>query len=214
MDFPHIAQSFFLMIEILSKGRNLNAARNLMLSIQKNAFMGMLNYGKAGLFQESVQRTTNMARSVFGEMLSTYGLTPDVYTSNILIKGVGKVGIAHNMVKGMSKKSLVLNANVATYTTLVRGYCLNQDFDEALIVFQEMICKGLKLDKIYSECMLFQHANKCTLQCWKHRCSFECVQKDVGIGGAIRFSYYSAIIGSLCQIGNFEKAEEFFDELA
>ncbi|KAK8583432.1 hypothetical protein V6N13_022138 [Hibiscus sabdariffa] len=109
-----------------------------------------------------------MAKSVFDEMLST----------------VGKVGIAHNMVKGMSKKSLIFNANVATYTTLVRGYCLNQDIDEALAVVQEMICKGLKQDKITYNALI------------------KGLSEDVEIGGTIRFSYCSVIIRSLDRIGH------------
>ncbi|XVF22821.1 hypothetical protein REPUB_Repub12eG0203900 [Reevesia pubescens] len=224
MGFPHNAQSFFLMLEILGKERNLNAARNLLLSIEKRSngsvkledkFFNSLirSYGKAGLFQESIKvfetmksigvspsvvsfnsllsillkrGRTNMAKSVFDEMLSTYGVTPDIYTFNILIRGfcmnslvdegfrffkemerfkcdpdivtyntivdglcrVGKVGIAHNVVKGMSKKSLDLNPDIVSYTTLVRGYCMKQEIDEALVVFQEMISRGLKPNSI------------------------------------------------------------------
>ncbi|GMJ03233.1 hypothetical protein like AT1G02060 [Hibiscus trionum] len=37
MGFPHDAQSFFLMIEILGRGRNLSAARNLLLSFEKRS---------------------------------------------------------------------------------------------------------------------------------------------------------------------------------
>ena len=128
----------------------------------------------------------HMAKSMFDERLSTYGVTPDVYIFNILIRGFcknsmvdeafkffklmeqfkcdtnvviyntivdglfreRKVGIAHKVVKGMSKKGLDLNPNVVAYTTLVRGYCMKQDIDEALVVFQEMISRGLKPNRI------------------------------------------------------------------
>ncbi|MBA0796415.1 hypothetical protein Gohar_007185 [Gossypium harknessii] len=321
MGFPHDAQSFFLMIEILGKERNLNAARNLMLSIEKRSngsvkledkFFNCLirSYGKAGLFQESIKvfetmksigvspsvvsfnnllsillkrGRTNMAKSVFNEMLSTYGVTPDVYTFNILIKGfcmnsmvdegfrffkemerfkcdpdvvtyntivdglcrVGKVGIAHNVVKGMSKKSLDLNPNVVTYTTLLRGYCMKQDIDEALAVFQEMICRGLKPNKItyntlikgLSEVHKYDKIKEILEGMGEDgrftpdTCTFNTLinahcnagNMDEALNVLKRMSEmkvqsdsatYSVIIRSLCQIADFEKAEEFFDELA
>ncbi|KAA3469433.1 pentatricopeptide repeat-containing protein chloroplastic-like [Gossypium australe] len=321
MGFPHDAQSFFLMIEILGKERNLNAARNLMLSIEKRSngsvkledkFFNSLirSYGKAGLFQESIKvfetmksigvspsvvsfnnflsillkrGRTNMAKSVFDEMLSTYGVTPDVYTFNILIKGfcmnsmvdegfrffkemerfkcdpdvvtyntivdglcrVGKVGIAHNVVKGMSTKSLDLNPNVVTYTTLVRGYCMKQDIDEALAVFQEMICRGLKPNKITYNTLIkgLSEVHKYDKikgilegmgedgRFTPDTCTFNTLinahcnagNMDEALNVFKRMSEmkvqsdsatYSVIIRSLCQIADYEKAEEFFDELA
>ncbi|KAL4341382.1 hypothetical protein GQ457_08G023330 [Hibiscus cannabinus] len=38
--------------------------------------------------------------------------------------------------------------------------------------------------------------------------SFECVQKDVEIGGTIRFSYYSVKIRTLCQIATKEGRQD------
>ncbi|XWS77284.1 hypothetical protein CRYUN_Cryun01aG0248100 [Craigia yunnanensis] len=87
----------------------------------------------------------------FFKLMERFKCDPDVVTYNTIVDGlcrVGKVGIAHNVVKGMSKKSLDLNPNVVTYTTLVRGHCMKQDSDEALVVFQEMISRGLKPNRI------------------------------------------------------------------
>ncbi|XP_031251382.1 pentatricopeptide repeat-containing protein At1g02060, chloroplastic [Pistacia vera] len=220
MGFAHNHQSFFLMLEILGRNRNLNVARNFLLSIEKRSdgvvkledkFFNSLirSYGEAGLFQESIKMftmmksmgvspsavtfnilllvlfkrgRTSMAKNVFDEMLSTFGVTPDVYTFNILIRGfcknsmvdegfrffkemerfkcvpdvvtfntivdglcrAGKVKIACNVVKGMGKKNVDLKPNVVSYTTLIRGYCMKQEIDEALLVFEEMISQGLK----------------------------------------------------------------------
>ncbi|KAK9283009.1 hypothetical protein L1049_011236 [Liquidambar formosana] len=222
--FTHDDQSYFMMLEILGRSRNLNAARNFLFSIEKRSggavrledrFFNSLirSYGRAGLFQESIKvlmrmkligvspsvvtfnsllpillkrGRTNMAKKVYDEMLTTYGVTPDTYTFNILIRGfcmnsmvdegfhffkemsrfgcdpdivtyntlvdglcrAGKVRIAHNLLKGMLKKSLDLNPNVVTYTTLIRGYCMKQDIAEALVVFEEMVCRGLKPNRI------------------------------------------------------------------
>ncbi|KAK7256484.1 hypothetical protein RIF29_29935 [Crotalaria pallida] len=220
MGFPHNDQSYFLMLEILGRPRNLNVARNFLFSIEKRSNGGVKledkffnslirSYGEAGLFKESMKlfqimksvgvsrsvvtfnsillillrrgRTT-MAKEVYDEMLGTYGVTPDVYTYNTLIRGfcknsmvdegfrffkemtsvdcnpdvvtyntlvdglcrAGKVDIAHNLVKGMSKKCEDLNPNVVTYTTLIRGYCMKQEVDEALAILEEMTGRGLK----------------------------------------------------------------------
>ncbi|KAM7499481.1 hypothetical protein LguiA_023895 [Lonicera macranthoides] len=222
--FVHTHQSFFLMLQILGRTRNLNAARNFLFSIENKSngavklddkFFNSLirSYGNAGLFQESIkvfmtmksigispsvvtfnslffillQRgRTGMAYKLYDEMLTTYGVTPDTYTFNILIRGfcrnsmvdngfqffkemsrfrcepdvvtyntlvdglcrAGKVKIAHNLVKGMVKKSSVLNPNVVTYTTLIRGYCGKQEMGEALDVLKEMLDRGLKPNSI------------------------------------------------------------------
>ncbi|KAM1480690.1 hypothetical protein ACFX2I_027808 [Malus domestica] len=220
MGFSHNDQSYSLMLEILGRNRNLNAARNFLFSIEKKSngavkledrFFNSLirNYGRAGLFQESIKLfstmksigvspsvvsfnsllsillrkgRTNMAKNVYDEMVSMYGATPDTCTFNTLIRGfcmnsmvdegfrffkemsrfkcdpdvityntlvdglcrAGKVGIAHNVVKGMSKRSADLNPNIVTYTTLIRGYCMKQEIDEALCVLEEMTSQGLK----------------------------------------------------------------------
>ncbi|KAK4270502.1 hypothetical protein QN277_023531 [Acacia crassicarpa] len=224
LGFPHKDQTYFMMLEILGRGRNLNAARNFLFSIElrsngavklNDRFFNSLirSYGQARLFDESMKLfqtmktmgvspsvitfnnifsillrrgRTNMANDLYYEMLSTYGVTPDTYTYNILIRGfcknsmvdqgfrffnemsrfncdpdivtyntlvdglckAGKVKIAHNLVKGMSKKCKDLNPNVVTYTTLIRGYCMKQELDKALLIIKEMTSQGLKLNQI------------------------------------------------------------------
>ncbi|XP_022770219.1 pentatricopeptide repeat-containing protein At1g02060, chloroplastic [Durio zibethinus] len=286
MGFPHNTQSFFLMLEILGKERNLNAARNLLLSIEKRSngsvkledkFFNSLirSYGKAGLFQKSIKvfetmksigvspsvvsfnnllsillerGRTNMAKSVFDEMLSTYGVNPDVYTFNILIRGfcmnsmvdegfgffkemerfkcdpdvvtyntivdglcrVGKVGIAHNVVRGMSQKSLDLNPNIVTYTTLVRGYCMKQDIDEALVVFQEMISRGLKPNRITYNTLI-----KGLSEVHKYDKIKEILE---GMGEDGRFipdtCTFNTIINAHCNAGNTDEALNVFKRMS
>ncbi|KAK2988943.1 hypothetical protein RJ640_026211 [Escallonia rubra] len=223
-NFTHTHQSYFLMLEILGRNRNLNSARNFLYSIPKRSngavhlqdkyFNSLIrSYASAGLFNESIkvfmamksigvspsavtfnslldillQRgRTGMAHQLFDEMLRTYGVTPDTWTFNTLIRGfcrsnmvdegfrffkemerfrcdpdvvtyntlvdglcrAGKVKIAHNVIKGMLKKSLDLRPNVVSYTTLVRGYCAKQCITEALEVFEEMVGQGLKPNSI------------------------------------------------------------------
>lgn len=162
MGFSHNDQSYFLMLEILGRARNLNAARNLLFSIEKKSngavkledrFFNSLirNYGQAGLFQESIKLfttmkslgvspsvvsfnsllsillkkgRTNMAKNVYDEMLSMYGVTPDTYTFNILIRGFcmnSMVDEGYRFFKDMS--GFRCDPDVITYNTLVDGLC-------------------------------------------------------------------------------------------
>ncbi|KAL4321070.1 hypothetical protein AHAS_Ahas14G0073700 [Arachis hypogaea] len=162
MGFPHNAQSYFMMLEILGRQRNLNVARNFLFSIEKKSngevkledrFFNSLirSYGEAGLFKESIKLfetmksigvspsvvtfnsvlsillrrgRTNMARAVYDEMLGTYGVTPDVYTYNILIRGFCKNSYIEEgfwFFKEMT--SFDCDPDVVTYNTLVDGLC-------------------------------------------------------------------------------------------
>lgn len=283
--FPHDDQSYFIVLEILGRERNLNVARNFLFSIEKRSngavkledrFFNSLirSYGQAGLFEESMKLfqtmksigvspslitfnsllsillrrgRTNMAKNVYHEMLSTYGVTPDTYTYNILIRGfcknsmveqgflifkemsrlncdpdvvtyntlvdglcrAGKVKIAHNLVKGMSKKSKDLNPNVVTYTTLIRGYCMKQEVDEALLIIKEMTGRGLKLNKI-----TFNTLIKGLCEAHKLDNIKDILEETTGDG---EFSpdtcTFNTLIHAHCCAGNLDEALKVFEKM-
>ncbi|KAK3432757.1 hypothetical protein EUGRSUZ_D00277 [Eucalyptus grandis] len=162
MGFVHDHQSYFFMLEMLGRCRNLNAARNFLFSIERMSngavkledryFNSLIrSYGKAGLFQESLKLfekmkeigispsvitfnnlfslllkrgRTNMVKHVYDEMLNTYGVTPDTYTYNILIRGFcmnSMVDEGFHFFKEMSQFNC--EPDVITYNTLVDGLC-------------------------------------------------------------------------------------------
>ncbi|KAK9911107.1 hypothetical protein M0R45_035030 [Rubus argutus] len=162
MGFSHNAQSYFMMLEIFGRARNLNAARNFLFSIEKKSngkvkledrFFNSLirSYGQAGLFQESIKlfgtmksmgispsvvtfnslfsillkrSRTSMAKNLYDEMLSMYGVTPDTHTFNILIRGfcmTSMVDEGFHYFKEMSR--FKCDPDVITYNTLVDGLC-------------------------------------------------------------------------------------------
>ena len=185
MGFSHNDQSYFMMLEILGRSRNLNAARNFLFSIEtksnglvklEDRFFNSLirNYGRAGLFQESVKlfttmkslgispsvisfnslfsvllkrgRTT-MAKNLYDEMLSTYGVTPDTFTFNILIRGFcmnSMVDEGFRFFKDMSR--FKCEPDVITYNTLVDGLCRAGKVDIARNVVKGMSNKSLALN--------------------------------------------------------------------
>ena len=275
-----------MMLEILGRHRNLNVARNFLFSIDKRSngavkledrFFNSLirNYGRAGLFQESIKLfstmkslgvspsvvsfnsllsillkrgRTNMAKSVYDEMLSTYGVTPDTYTFNILIRGfcmntmvdegfhffkemsrfkcepdvvtyntlvdglcrVGKISIAHNVVKGMSKRSVDLNPNVVTYTTLIRGYCMKQEIDEALVVLEEMSSRGLKPNVVTYNTLI-----KGLCEAGKLDKIKEILEGMKGVGGFTPDTCtFNTLIHAHCSAGNLDEALKMFDKMS
>ncbi|KAJ4827634.1 hypothetical protein Tsubulata_008251 [Turnera subulata] len=294
----NIARNFLFSIEKRSNGA---------VKLEDRFFNSLIrSYGKAGLLLEAIklfksmksvgvspsavtfngvlmillQRgRTNMAKNVFDEMLSTYGVTPDTYTFNILIRGfcknsmvddgfrffkemarfkcdpdvvtyntlvdglcrVGKVRIAHNVVKGMvNKERPDLVPDVVTYTTLVRGYCMKQEVDEALVVFEEMVSRGLKpneftyntLVKGLSEVQRFDKVKEilrdggftpdtCTYnilidsQCHAGNLSeaLEVLKRMKELNVQPDSATYSVLIRNLCQKGDFKRAEGLLDEL-
>ncbi|RYR72002.1 hypothetical protein Ahy_A02g006210 isoform C [Arachis hypogaea] len=221
MGFPHSAQSYFMMLEILGRQRNLNVARNFLFSIEKKSngevkledrFFNSLirSYGEAGLFKESIKLfetmkstgvlpsvvtfnsvlsillrrgRTNMARAVYDEMLGTYGVTPDVYTYNILIRGFCKNSYIEEGFRFFKEMmSFDCDPDVVTYNSLVDGLCkagkrvlyeTRRNLDEAFKVFENM--KNLQVPADSAS--------------------------------------YSVLIRSLCQRGDYDAAEKLFDEL-
>ncbi|KAL2227306.1 UNVERIFIED_CONTAM: Pentatricopeptide repeat-containing protein, chloroplastic [Sesamum indicum] len=160
--FNHSHRSYFMMLEILGRARNLNMARNFLFSIpRKSNYMVPLtdkffnslirSYGDAGLFQESMKVfkvmksmvispstvTFNslflillkrgrvaMVFELYDEMLRTYGVKPDLYTFNILIRGFcmnSKVDEAFRMFKEMER--FECEPDLITYNTIVDGLC-------------------------------------------------------------------------------------------
>ncbi|KAF5446172.1 hypothetical protein F2P56_031821 [Juglans regia] len=286
MGFSHTDQSYFMMLEILGRDRNLNVARNLLFSMEKRSngvvkledrFFNSLirNYGRAGLFQESIKLfttmkslgvspsvvtfnsiltillrrgRTNMAKDMYDEMLRTYGVTPDTYTFNILIRGfcknsmvdegfqffklmshfscepdvvtyntlvdglcrVGKARIAHNVVKGMSKKSMDLNPNVVTYTALIRGYCMKQEIDVALVLLEEMTSQGLKPNIITYNTLIKGLCEAQNLEKIK-----EILEGMMEVGGFTPDTCtFNTIIHAHCSAGNLDEALNVFEKMS
>ena len=139
----NVARNFLFSIERRSNGE---------VKLEDRFFNSLIrSYGEGGLFKESIKLfqtmksigvspsvvtfnsilsillrrgRTNMAKAVYDEMLSTYGVTPDVYTYNILIRGFCKnsmVDEGFHFFKEMM--SFDCDPDVVTYNTLVDGLC-------------------------------------------------------------------------------------------
>ncbi|KAK4755629.1 hypothetical protein SAY87_009386 [Trapa incisa] len=136
--------------------------------IQDKLFNSLIrSYGQAGLFQESVKLfenmkamgvspsvvtfnslflillkrgRTNKVKALYDEMLTTYGVHPDTYTFNILIRGFcmnKMVDEGFHFFKKMSRFDV--EPDVVTYNILVDGLCR-----EGKVVIASNVVKGMR----------------------------------------------------------------------
>ncbi|CAM8973511.1 unnamed protein product [Rhodiola kirilowii] len=184
----------------------------------------------------------------FFKEMEEFKCTADVVTYNTIVDGlcrVGKVKIAHNVVKGMVKKGGELSPTVVSYTTLVRGYCKKGDIDEALGLFDEMVARGLKPNKVSYNTLIqglceTRRLDKikgildgsiscgdfvpdtCTFNTLMNaHCSsgkldeaLKVYEKMLELRARPDSASYSILIRGLCQMGDFVRAEKFFDDLS
>ncbi|WCJ22962.1 Tetratricopeptide repeat (TPR)-like superfamily protein [Euphorbia peplus] len=245
--FIHDSQSYFMMLEILGRARNLNVARNFLYSIKRKSdgrvrledrFFNSLirSYGRAGLFQESVKlfssmkyvgvspsvvtfnslllvllkrgRTT-LAENVFGEMRRTYGVTPDVYTFNILIRGFCKnlmVDDAFRYFKEMS--GFELKADVVTYNTIVDGLCRAGKVGVARNVVKGMVRKGRGLSPD-----VVTYTTLVRGYCMKREIDEALVVFDEMMERGLKPNEvtYNTLIKGLCEVEKIDKIKEILE---
>lgn len=149
---------------------------------------------------------------IFKDM-ELYHCNPDVVTYNTIIDGLcraGKVKIAHNVLSGMLKKATDVHPNVVSYTTLVRGYCMKQEIDEAVLVFHDMLSRGLKPNAVTYNTLIKGLSEA-------HR--YDEI-KDILIGGNDAFTTFAPdactfniLIKAHCDAGHLDAAMKVFQEM-
>ncbi|XP_018484664.1 pentatricopeptide repeat-containing protein At1g02060, chloroplastic [Raphanus sativus] len=142
--FSHNPHSFFLMLHLLSRSRNLNAARNFLFSIEKRSngsvklhprFFNTLitSYADAGLLHESINLFHTMKKM---------GVSPSAITFNTLLSILlkrGKTGLALDLFHEM-RGTYGVKPDSYTYNILINGFCKNSMVSEAFRVFKDMEC--------------------------------------------------------------------------
>ncbi|XP_031496552.1 pentatricopeptide repeat-containing protein At1g02060, chloroplastic [Nymphaea colorata] len=146
--FSHNEKTYFKMIEVLGRSRNLNAARNLLMGMPSHGVQWedrffnslMRSYANAGLFQESIKLFQKMKE---------LGVSPSVYTFNTIFSILLRRGRT-NMVRGLYDEMLRsgVSPDVFTFNILIRGFCLNSMVDEGFRLFNEMVKQGCTPDMV------------------------------------------------------------------
>lgn len=149
----------------------------------------------------------------FFKEMSRVGCEPDVVTYNTLVDGLcrsGKARIAHNVVKGMLKKSVDLNPNVVTYTTLIRGYCGKQEITEALDLLKEMVDRGLKPNEITYNTLIQGLCEAQKLDKIK-----DILEGTLGGGHFVPDACtFNTLMNAHCSAGNVDEAMKIFKKMA
>ncbi|KAK9093739.1 hypothetical protein Scep_025208 [Stephania cephalantha] len=137
----HSHRTFLALLQLLARTRNLNAARNLLFSIESKSnglvklhdqFFNTLirSYGDAGLIHESIKLFSTM-----DEM----GIAPSVFTFNSLLSVLlrrGRTQMAKKVFDEMPQRGV--SPDVVTFNVLIRGCCLNSMIDDGFWYFREM----------------------------------------------------------------------------
>ncbi|KZV15626.1 Tetratricopeptide repeat (TPR)-like superfamily protein [Dorcoceras hygrometricum] len=237
------------MLEILGRARNLNAARNFLISIPKKSNHGVQltdkffnslirSYGDAGLFQESLKvfklmKSMGISPSavtfnclfllllergrvrtvldLYPEMLSTYGVNPDLYTFNILIRGFcrnSRIDEAFRFFKEIEKFDCT--PDLLTYNTIVDGLCRAGKVKVALNVVDSMQKKGEDLKpNVISYTTLIRG------YCRKELCYGERDYREMRRGWRIgpRHVTFNTVMNAHCNGGNLDEALRVFEKM-
>jgi len=247
--FSHDPRTYFIMLEILGREKNLNIARNFLYSIEKRSngevkledrFFNSLirSYGEAGLFKESVKLfenmkligvspgvvtfnsillvllrrgRTNMAKEVYDEMLKTYGVKPDTYTYNILIRGFCKNSMVDEgfyFFKEMT--SFDCDPDIVTYNTLVDGLCRAGKIKVAhnLVNGMSKKCKGLNPDVVTYTTLIRGYCMKQEIDE-----ALDILEEMNGRGLKPNIVTYNTLIKGLCEAQKWDKMKEILEQM-
>ncbi|CAN1194705.1 Pentatricopeptide repeat-containing protein At1g02060, chloroplastic [Linum perenne] len=191
-------------------------------------------YGDAGLFNESLKvfssmkslgvspsvRTfnslflillkrgrTNMVDSLFDEMLHTYGVFPDAYTFNILIRGFCKNSMVD---EGFRYFNQMVRSNcdpdVVTYNTLVDGLCRVGKVKIAHNVMKGMDKKDVKPDVVTYTTLIRGYCVKQDIDE-----AMVVFQEMVDKGLKPNDITYNTLIKGLCEAKKVDKMNEVLD---
>ncbi|GLJ55683.1 hypothetical protein SUGI_1196100 [Cryptomeria japonica] len=146
LGFKHDIQTYFKILEILGRARNLNIAKTLLLGMPENGvpwedcvFNSLIrSYGRQGNIEVSVK---------FFKMMKEVGVRPTVLTFNnlftILLKR-GRTNMVEKHYAVMVSEGIL--PDVYTYNILIRGFCMASKIDRAVGFFRDMKSRKCRPD--------------------------------------------------------------------
>ncbi|KAL0740278.1 hypothetical protein Bca4012_081791 [Brassica carinata] len=209
--FSHTPHSFFLMLHLLSRSRNLNAARNFLFSIETRSkgsvklhprFFNTLitSYADAGLLHESLNLFHTMKKM---------GVSPSTITFNTLLSILlrrGKTGLALDLFREM-RRTYGVKPDSYTYNILINGFCKNSMVSEAFRVFKDMECVVPDLVTYNTIIDGLCRAGKVETA---HNVLDGMVKRDVVLPNVVS---YTTLVRGYCMKQEVDKALDVFNEL-
>ncbi|KAK8562924.1 hypothetical protein V6N12_010988 [Hibiscus sabdariffa] len=153
------------------------------------------------------KKPVRFAEEVFEEMIRN-GISPNVFTYNILIRGFllgGEFGEdrmkeTNEVLQEMSWEGFI--PDEVTYDTLVNGHCKDGNLHQALVSHAEMVWNGLLQTSLRGLCEHSRLAEACHL-----------FQEMPSAGVTRDGSAYTMLIYAYCREGDIKKAFHLHDEM-
>ncbi|KAL3521350.1 hypothetical protein ACH5RR_019499 [Cinchona calisaya] len=193
-------------------------------------------FGEAGLFKESLKvfktmksigvspsvltfnnlfsillkrGRTGMVFELFDEMLKTYGVEPDLYSFNVLIRGFcknSKVDEGFRFCKEMDK--FKCEPDVITYNTIIDGLCRDGRVKIARNVMKGMLNKGPNLSP-----NVVTYTTLIRGYCEKQEIheALDVFEEMVRRGLKPNEITYNTLVQGLCEAGMFDEVKEILD---
>ncbi|KAL5537694.1 hypothetical protein UlMin_045160 [Ulmus minor] len=136
---------FDLVVKAYSRVNLIDKALNIVDLAKFRGFMpGVLSYNSILDAVIRSKGSVKFAEKVFDEMIRS-GVSPNVYTYNILIRGFCGAGNLDMGLNFFLKMEIVgCLPSVVTYNTLIDAYCKSKRIDDAFELLKSMALKGLE----------------------------------------------------------------------
>ncbi|KAL0559677.1 hypothetical protein IC582_000042 [Cucumis melo] len=210
---------FDLVVKSCARVNLINKALNIVNLAKSHGFMpGVLSYNAVLDAVIRTKQSVKMAEGVFKEMIES-GVSPNVYTYNILIRGFCTAG---NLEMGLSffgemERNGCL-PNVVTYNTIIDAYCKLRKIDEAFKLFRSMALKGLDPNLISYNVVINglcrEGQMKETSEILEEMSQRRYVPDQMVKNGlSPNVVTYTTLINSMCKAGNLNRAMEILDQM-
>ncbi|KAK4340258.1 hypothetical protein RND71_041720 [Anisodus tanguticus] len=195
---------FDLMVKCYSHLKMIDRAMNIFELAKSNGFMlTVLSYNSIldALIRVSCNGSFELAQKFYDDMVKS-GVSPNVYTYNIMIRGFCRKG---DLQKGLvvfdeMEKSGCLR-NVVTYNTLIGGYCKIGKVDEAVELLKLMQVRNLEPNVVTYNAIV----NGLCREGRMNETS-EILEEMKGKGLMPDEVTYNTLVNGYCREGNFHQA--------
>ncbi|CAN6463567.1 unnamed protein product [Victoria cruziana] len=152
-------------------------------------------------------RDFDMVKDLLGRM-DAESVKADVNTWNIVVSHYGKAGLLGEALLAFEKMRYSLEADEATYSSLVRALCEGKKIELAVEFYREMASKGMKLDVYVYRLLMTESAGSGDLD------TVRLIADDMAkIAGMTEDTVNSSLLKRFCVSGRLEEALELLREI-
>ncbi|XP_061376308.1 pentatricopeptide repeat-containing protein At5g39710 isoform X1 [Gastrolobium bilobum] len=195
---------FDLIVKTYSRLNLIDKAINILNLAKRHGFMpGVLSYNSIldSVLKSNSKRCVQSAKCVFADMIRN-GVSPNVYTYNVMIRGVvayGSLETGFRLMREMERKGC--SPNAVTYNTLIHASCKWKRIREAFRLLREMSSFGVSPNLVSYNAVI----NGLCLQ-GKTTETKEVLEEMKRKGISPDEVTYNTLVNGFCKEGNFHHA--------